>query len=299
MCIRDSNWLLISSIALLSELYETTGQLESLLANEAKKVARIERYSGESSMSFHQAQLRLALFELAFGKNFKLANTIMHRSYDQAVKTELDGTSPFHIPYLIGYADLYEKLEKLDSALYRSTEVIRLSELNYGKQSLNYLLASSRHAEFLMAAGRYPKALLTLQEVGNALENVNYPQQITLQKIYLILANLNRIIGEFDLSKKMLDKALTIDNRAVNKDFFVQAETSEQLALLYLQTNNYYRAEKFATKSHSLKREKLHASNPLFYSTYLLLAALKSSLGDLAAIEPLLEKASTLSEEVY
>jgi len=295
----DNNEFKFKAFLLLSELYEKTGNVEKLLLNEAKIAAINEQYYGSKSIMYHVSMLNLALFEIKFGKNFSMASKIMNESYDNVVSKQIHSGSFENIKYLNAFSDLYKITDKLDSAAYRSSLVVKISKDNFGDQSGQYLLSLANYSDALINAGQYKLGLETMQLVMELNDKVKINSIEFRQKIYLVLAELNRLTGEYEISKKMLDKALSLDFRNTYSDFLLQAETSEQLAALYLQTNNFYRSEKLLTRALLLKKKNLPEGNPLFYSVNNAYASLKLNTGDIAGVEPYLKASTSIANEVY
>jgi len=284
---------------LKSEIALKTGDIKGYKESFQKLSKMREQFYGTSSPAYHKAILALALYEINYGKDFAMAEKVMHTSYASVLKKEITRESKENITYMTAYADLFAKTDRYDSAMVKATEAAEITKNLYHEKSPEYLLAYGRATEYQILAGKYKIGFENLQKAYELGESVREGDPEILQQAYMTVARLYSLKGEFDRSQSLLNKAYRLTLSGFEKKVLSEAETSEQLASLYLQTGNYFRAEKSLQKSLKVKESKLEAHTPLLIHTYQELAKLNLVNGNYNIAEEYLSKTSAISSEVF
>src|SRR5690606_19755328 len=69
------------------------------------------KFYGEKSPVYHKTEMRRALYEINYGKDFTLAENILKNSYTAILQKEIEKESRENIHYLTAYAELFAKTD--------------------------------------------------------------------------------------------------------------------------------------------------------------------------------------------
>ena len=258
-----------------------------------------EKYYGEQTPSYHKALLNMAVKEIKYGRRFKYAETVFRKSYDGFLKTQLSKNSKDNSYYLDAYAELFMKTDRLDSAMKKAKEVAVINRIVYGEGDAVYVLSLTNYTEYCILAGKYQEGLDSLKKVM-VLSDLKTGEIEVRQKTWLSIARLNKLFGEYDKSQSLTNKAYRLRLKSnYDIDFLVESETAEQLSNLYVQTGNYYKAEKTLQKALKNVSEKLGDNSPKLIPIYFEYARLNLITGNYTQSDAYLNKVLPIIDSVY
>jgi CHAT domain-containing protein len=292
------------------EIFQKNNNLVGSDKLENEIVTILATYYGTNTPAYHKRLLNIAIREIHYGKRFKYAEDIFKNSYDKYLKSKLARNSKENMEYMTYYAELYLKTDRFDSATSKSREVARIASNVYGQASVDYLLALATFSEYSVLAGRYQEGLDSLKKVTGLgdVKNGNIEKR---QKSFLIQSRINKLFGEYDKSKSLINKAYNLSrNSTYDLDIVLQSESSVQLIELYIQTGNYFKAEKNLHSSVEVIKEKLGIGSPKLIPLYfgyirynLITGNYKQSDSYLSSVQQLIDSifgsSSLLKSEYY
>ncbi|MFN6946931.1 MAG: tetratricopeptide repeat protein, partial [Cytophagaceae bacterium] len=231
------------------------------------------KYYGESSPAYHKTRLALAMYEIRYGNNFRLAEDIINNSYFSIIAKESPEAIE-NIDYLLAYSELLSYLDNFETAADKSEEAAALAEKIYGLHSPEYLLTFAKHVEFAILAGRYKKGFENLDQAYMLLKNNKHGTHENLQEIMLIFSRMYTLKGEYEKSQTLLSQAYKLSLTGYEQQNLQEADNLENLGSLYLSSGSYFRAEKALLHAFKLRSSSLNEDHPLMLNLYLKLARL-------------------------
>ncbi|HEY8401211.1 MAG TPA: CHAT domain-containing tetratricopeptide repeat protein [Cytophagaceae bacterium] len=257
------------------------------------------KYQGEATINYHKALLEEATINIAFSRNLQEAEKIFLKSYYSIVTKEVSSGSAENLALLTALADLYYKTDKLDSAAAVSRKASEVAEKIFGNKSLEYTYQLALQAQYELHAEKYQESFQNLEQATSILEGIKQGDIEKLLKTYFVLAEINRIKGDFQKSERLLNKAYPLTLQGYEKRELTNAEVSQQAGILYLHTGNYSRAEKTLQKTISVIEELLGDKSPLLSQAYQELARLYLINGNYSKADQLLKAAKSIIETTY
>jgi hypothetical protein len=132
------NYWNIAVMELKAKVALKSGNIK-LYKETISKISEIsEKYYGSNTPAYHRLRLALAIYEINFGTDFAMAESIMQKSYAGVVKKEIAPTSSENIDFLTAYAELFHKKDQYDSAASKAKEAMEASLLIHGERSAEY-----------------------------------------------------------------------------------------------------------------------------------------------------------------
>ncbi|MCS6822958.1 MAG: CHAT domain-containing protein [Cytophagaceae bacterium] len=279
---------------------ERDNKIETAISLENELAEIKGTYIGRNTPEYHKSMLNQAVNEIKYGKRFKFAETIYKSSYDGFLKKTLYKYSKENMYYAQAYADLYAKLDQYDSAIAKAKDVTDISRKYYGPNSAEYLAALASYSEYCILAGKYKEGLDTLTKVTSLKNQIKKGKDEVLQKALLSLARLNKLIGEYDLSKSYTNEAYKLTKDAqYDVNILDEIDRLENLADLYVQNGNYSKASKIIDKSLTLLNEKFGNNSPKLIPIYFENARLNQITGNYKAMEQSILSSKSIIDSVY
>jgi CHAT domain-containing protein len=284
--------------------------LQCLIARKANDIKNLNKteieiaeikgvYYGKNSPAYHKTLLNVAIEEIRYGSKFKYAEEIYRKSYDGFLKNKIQNVSKENSYYLTAYAELFLKMDRFDSAMAKSRQVAKINRTVYGPSSVEYVLALANYSEYSILSGKYQEGLDSLKK-GTSLSEMKSGDIIMRQKTLLSIARLNKLLGEYDKSKELSNDALKLEKESnYDQDILIKAETAEQLSDLYIQTENYYRAEKTLDKALVDVSTGFGDNSPKLIPVYFGYARLNLTTGNISQSDSYLAKARQLIDSIY
>lgn len=293
------NYWHIAVMELKAKVALKSGNIK-LYKETISKISEIsEKYYGNNTPVYHRLRLALAIYEINFGTDFALAESIMQKSYTGVVKKEISPTSSENIDFLTAYAELFHKKDQYDSAAAKAKEAMEASLQIHGEKSAEYAWHLAVFTEFQILSGKYKEGFENLQKATTLAQNTKEGALDIRQDALLILARLYTTIGEFEKSQTLLNQAYRLNLAGDEQQLLAEAETFEQLGSLNLLSGNYYKAEKSLNIALDLKENSLSADNPLLIHIYQELARLYITTGNYNNADLYLKMAIKIAETSF
>ncbi len=285
-------------------------ELQSLIARKANNVKGLNKteveiaeikglYFGKNTPAYHKTLLTIAIEEVRYGSRFKYAETLFQKSYDGFLKQQLQPNSKENSYYLTAYAELFLKTDRFDSATSKSKQVASINRTVYGPKAVEYLLALANYSEYSILSGKYQEGLDSLKKV-TLLSELKTGDIVMRQKTLLSIARLNKLFGEYDKSKALSNDAYKLNKTSnYEQDIIVQAESAEQLSDLYIQTENYFKAEKVLQKALVTISTSLGDNSPKLIPIYFGYTRFNLTTGNLTKADLYLAKVKQLIDSIY
>ena len=290
--------------------YLKVKELQSLIARKSNDVKGLNKteaeiaeikgiYYGLNTPAYHKTLLNIAVEEIRYGSKFKNAEAIFRTSYDGFLEQKLQTNSKENSYYLTAYAELFLKTDRFDSAMSKAKQVAKINTIVYGAKSVEYLLALANYSEYAVLAGKYQEGLDSLKKV-TLLSDMKTGDIVMRQKMLLSIARLNKLFGEYDKSKDISNSAYKLNKESnYDQDILVQVESDEQMSDLYIQTENYFKAEKILQKSLLNIKARLGDKSPKLIPVYFGYTDYNLTTGNLNQSDVYLSKAKQLIDSIY
>jgi CHAT domain-containing protein len=273
------------------ELFLKTGQVKNLSQLQNELSFKSYLLQGENSIEHNRRKLQESVVNSTLNGQYFTSLASYRRYFDNGLSLQIHANSSERIPYLFAFADAFYNTDFADSAVAKLEQSLEISRTNYGPQSSQALYAEAKLCQGLMHSGEYKYSMSILWKLNNSSDAMKDASLAAQEKFYLLLAELNKVPGEFEISKKFLNKALSMQHKRLVPDFLMQAEAEEQYAFVYYETSNYYKSNRALERSLKLKRKYLSTDSPLLIQPLQQVALLKIATGDFpsadAALTPL------------
>jgi CHAT domain-containing protein/predicted negative regulator of RcsB-dependent stress response len=290
--------------------YLKVKELQSLIARKSNDVKGLNKteveiaeikgmYYGRNTPAYHKTLLNIAIEEIRYGSKFNYAEIIFRNSYDGFLKQKIQTNSKENSYYLTAYAELFLKTDRFDSAMAKAKQVAKINTIVYGAKSVEYLLALANFSEYSILAGKYQEGLDSLKKV-TVLSDMKTGDIVMRQRVLLSIARLNKLFGEYDKSKDISNSAYKLNKESnYDQDILVQVESDEQMSDLYIQTENYFKAEKILRKSLTNINATLGDKSPKLIPVYFGYTDYNLTTGNLNQSDVYLSKAKQLIDSIY
>ena len=291
--------------------YIKVKELQSMIARKSNDVKTLNKteaeiadikglYYGKNTPAYHKTLLNIAIEEIRYGSKFSYAADVFKTSYDGFLKQKLQTNSKENSYYLTAYAELFLKTDRFDSAMAKAKQVSGINRIVYGPESVEYVLALANYSEYSILAGKYQQGLDSLKKV-TVLSSMKTGDIVMRQKALLSIARLNKLFGEYEKSKDIAKSANNLDRKEniYDQDILVQVESDEQKSDLYIQTENYSKAEKTLQKSLASINEALGDKSPKLIPVYFGYTEYNLTTGNLNKSDVYLNKAKQLIDSIY
>lgn len=248
--------------ALQKEAELKAGNIQGYFSVLENASATALQHHGAQAPCYHAALLERAMAELRYGKRFRWVNEIFSNSYDKVLAKETAPYSIANLNYLAAYSDLYQKLDRYDSAKSKSKSVLLITGKNFGNTGSKYALHLAHFIENTLLAGNYQEALDSLKTLY-LLSDLKSGDTEDRQYALLAISGLYHLFGDYEKSQALVTKANRIGKEErFSRDIIVLAESASKEGELYIQSGNYSKAGKLLGEATTKVAERLGKDSP-------------------------------------
>ncbi len=283
------------------------GKLDSARSYLTDYLDLSKKIYGENSLDYALAQQEMGRFLFRFTNEFEASKRLLDAS-SEAIQTRVMEPHSHNLRVLNDWVEYYEVVDDYPKAIRYANQAIEITEKHYGKTHPRYASQLVRKAGLLMLESKYAEvdslmntALVIFDDEFNP--NLNLEYAIALETA----ANFNAVMGLYEEAESQLQKArnqvflhagLTAFLRK-RDDNVAFSENADQLAFLYIQSEEYERAGALLEEIID-RRINVYGQNSRFLiSPYTQLARLRRIEGEYTKADEYIEKARQIAEENY
>ncbi len=261
---------------------------------------------GKSSIQYEQAQIEKANFLFRYTNDFEQAKQLL-QTHIPALQARLLPNQERYLHSLDAWTEYYEMTDNYAAAQEKIDESLRHTRKQFGENHPRYATQLIRWADLMMAQGDYAVVDSTLQLALKIFDKTFNPN---LNKDYAqaleVSAHLQATMGLYEEAKTELQKARNqyylhagIFNRFRDLDQAALSENADELAYLYIQSEEYARAE-LLLKLIIAKRKDIYGENSRFLvKPYNEMARLRRIEGDYMEADQYIMLAYDIATENY
>ncbi|MEM6299748.1 MAG: tetratricopeptide repeat protein, partial [Bacteroidota bacterium] len=291
-------------------LYEAEiqrGKLDSARSYLTDYLDLSKEIYGESSLDYALAQQKMGSFLFRFTNEFDESKRLLDAS-SSVIQAKVSAAQKHNIQVLNDWVEYYEVVDNYPKAVSYADQALEVVEKHYGKDHPRYASQLVRKADLLMLESQYAevdsimkKALFIFDEEFNPNLNLEYATALETA------ANFNAVMGLYDEAESQLQKArnqvflhagLTAFLRK-RDDNVAFSENADQLAFLYIQSEEYERAGTLLNEIIDRRIETYGENSRFLISPYTQLARLRRIEGEYTKADEYIEKARQIAEDNY
>lgn len=242
---------------------------------------------GQESLYYQMAQLEKANFLYSYTNAFDSAKLILSQ-YVPKIRERLTPVQARALKTNNEWADYYEITDNYEQSAKLIDENLRHIEKTYGKKHPRYAAQLTRKADLMMLQSRYTEVDSLLGQIQLIFEedfnpNLNEDYALALETS----AHYKAIMGLYDDAKSELQEARNqyflhagLFNRFRDLESAAFSENADELAYLYIQSEEYERAEEILNLIIEKRKSTYGEKSRFLVKPYNELARLKRIEGD-------------------
>lgn len=281
-------------------------QLEEARRYLEESIRRIAGTMGEESLTFQMAQIEKARYLFNYTNQFDSAKTLLD-TYTPRVLERLKPVQRRALKTRNALADYHEMTDNYESARQEIDKNLEIIAGEYGKKHVRYATELVRKIDLLMLQSRYSevdslinRTLLIFDAEFNP--NLNEDYALALETA----AHYNATMGLYEEAKEQLQDARNqyflhagIFNRSRDLEKAALSENADELAYLYIQSEEYERAARLLDLMVE-ERQRIYGKRSRFLvSPYNQLARLRRIEGEYTEADDYINTAFEIARNNY
>jgi CHAT domain-containing protein/tetratricopeptide (TPR) repeat protein len=287
-------------VVLLELLYEVL--LAEDKFEEAQKVLKDflavqKNVVGPHSNNYALGQMRLAKHYVRFSGNFEESEALFKENYEKLSEEYLPNSTRF-LEAQNDYLEYLELKENFEQANILAERILSAVRENYGENHLRYASQLEKTARLNMAQSRYKEVDAQVQKMLYIFEKqYNHSLSFEHGQILGTAARYYLLMGLYDQAADLLKQAEKRYRRAARSTS--ETGNQEDLATLYIQTDNYDAATQILEKTLRHKEALYGKESRFLLNTYNRTAELKLLIGEHLEAEKFVEQAEKIAKREF
>ncbi|WP_027001136.1 CHAT domain-containing protein [Hugenholtzia roseola] len=252
---------------------------------------------GEDANYYAFGQMRLAKHYGRFSGNFEASEVLFRENYNKLSEEYLPQSTQF-LDAQNDYLEYLELKENFEQANVLAKRVLSAVETNYGANHLRYASQLEKTARLNMAQSRYKEVDAQIQKMLYIFEQ-QYNNSLSFEhgQILETAARYYLLMGLYDQAADLLKQAERRYRRAARSTS--ETGNQEDLAALYIQTDNYDAAAQILEKTLQQKEALYGKESRFLLNTYNRTAELRLLNGEHIEAESFIEQAEKIAKREF
>src|SRR6185437_5322184 len=266
-----------------------------------------EKVMGKEAPYYHLAQLEYAGYSANYTNNFKKAEELFNDNLHIVAEQMGEAYEPY-INNVYDFIKLYCITDQYEKAYKLAVSITNAVKTNIGQDKLLYAIALTKEADLEITLGKFydaEKNLATAEAVMRMSSNDMPENNIYYSNVLKAIARLHLTRGDYDKAEKNLKKAVRYSKNSSFANFWQGQEernsfdVSEEMALFYIQTGNYEKADNNLQASMEAKEAKYGKDSRELINPLNELAELNIITGSFGDAEKYIDRSLKISKAVF